>query len=93
MAIQDLMLQEELQSCNDQIIVNVGIYSGLLPNIKHKVFEQGFGVINNVAFGGQFTHDSYGRFGGHDCFLSHIVQQSDRKILKAPMNQKCKEGR
>jgi len=87
----DLMLNEDLKGCDDQILLNIGIYGGLIQKVKqHKVFNQGIGIINNVAYGDRFTKDSHGRYGGRDCFLSPIVHQFDRKNLKPPLNEKCK---
>lgn len=86
----DLMLNEDLKGCNGQVLLNIGIYGGLIQKVKrHKVSIQGIGIINNVANGDRFTKDSYGRYGGIDCFLSPIVHQFDSKNLKPPLNEKC----
>jgi hypothetical protein len=88
--IGDLMLDEILHGCNDQVVLNVGVYAGLMNNtISHKIFNQGYGTINNVAFGGRFAKDTLGRFGGQDCFVSPVVHQYDRDSLKPPLNAKC----
>ena len=72
------IIQNFGEGCDDQVALNLGIYSGRLED-THVVFHsQGTGSINNVAFGGVYRQDSRKRFLNHNCFPAPAVPQFDK---------------
>ena len=62
--------------CDDQVALNLGLYSGVF-NATIITHRQGEGNINNVAWGAEFRRDSRGRFLNRNCFPSPVVHQFD----------------
>jgi len=72
------IIQNFGEGCDDQVALNLGIYTGRLED-THVVFHsQGAGSINNVAFGGLYRQDSRKRFLNHNCFPAPAVHQFDK---------------
>eukprot|EP00548_Thalassiothrix_antarctica_P007613 CAMPEP_0194151056 /NCGR_PEP_ID=MMETSP0152-20130528/46366_1 /TAXON_ID=1049557 /ORGANISM="Thalassiothrix antarctica, Strain L6-D1" /LENGTH=402 /DNA_ID=CAMNT_0038854513 /DNA_START=386 /DNA_END=1594 /DNA_ORIENTATION=- len=90
-----------LKGCNDQIVYNIAVYANLLlqntTTTKIYIHPQGYGMMNNVGYGGEFLHvtddnnDEIMRSHSNnnkmiirnkDCFVSPIVHQMDQPIAK-----------
>lgn len=64
-------------TCDDQIALNLAVYSNVMQDVEVVLHEQGEGSVNNVAYNGKFTRDSRERFLNHNCFPAPAAHQFD----------------
>jgi len=87
-AIQGLLLRPEMQLCNDQIVLNVGLYHNM-TNLRYQVFPQGHGPINNIAWTSVYNLLN-GVYRGRDCLVTAIAHQyNEERNRLPPSNQNC----
>jgi len=76
-ALQNIMMQ--LEGCNDQVVLNAAYYGNLFDDnsLTIKSYSQGYGHVNNVAYGAVVKYGPGGEFLDRDGFISPVVHQYD----------------